>query len=174
MQFWQNFGYKLDYNYWQGSKVFWQTIQTSPQMKIAYCYIHQRLIKCVTQQRGWPPWQMKWVFITITPSDTQEVHLERIMSPRQRQVFVDVQVRNAGKVDIRPEMINAIGVSPSRVCQVASEYWQIEVVISKNKKVGRRECSSYRSISLYPPGKKMPRYNLTKAGACPVQLFSQP
>jgi len=37
MQSSDNFGHKLDANFWQGNKVFWQTIGRSSRQKISCC-----------------------------------------------------------------------------------------------------------------------------------------
>jgi len=52
MQTWQKFGHKLDSNYWQANKVFWQTIRR-PRSKIS------NIARSIKRQKWWLSYSVK-------------------------------------------------------------------------------------------------------------------
>ena len=96
IQSWENFGHKLDFNYWQANKMFWQTTRrlcgkrsdTAKSIKKTKC--------CLTQQWEGPIWQTENIkyllnLVTITPLETHEVHLREENAITATEVLLAVK-----------------------------------------------------------------------------------
>ena len=171
----EEFGRRLDSNYFSANKVFWQTIRRLRGKRSSITYsIKDSDGNILTDENEilsrWREYFKDLLNpVKVSTRDTHEVtHLG------EDEVFTAAEVataikgiksgKAAGEDEIRPEMLKALTGEGilwlTRVCQVAWKLgktprdWQTGVIIPIFKKGDRKQCTNYRGISLLSlPGK---------------------
>ena len=172
---WEEFGRRLDSNYFSANKVFWQTIRRLRGKRSSITYSIKDFDGNILTDENEILSRWREYFedllnpVKASTRDTHEVtHLG------EDKVFTAAEVataikgiksgKAAGEDEIRPEMLKALTGEEilwlTRVCQVAWKLgktprdWQTGVIIPIFKKGDCKQCANYREISLLSlPGK---------------------
>ena len=166
---WEEFGRRLDSNYFSANKVFWQTIRRLRGKRSSITYsIKDFDVNILTDENEILSQWREYFEDSLNPvkaltRDTHEVtHLGEDKVFTAAEVATAIKGKKSGKAagedEIRPEMLKALTGEGilwlTRVCQVAWKFgktprdWQTGVIIPIFKKGDRKQCTNYRGISL--------------------------
>ena len=172
---WEEFGRRLDSNYFSANKVFWQTIRRLRGKRSSITYsIKDSDGNILTDENEILSRWREYFEDLLNPvkASTRDTH--EVTHLGEDEVFTAAEVataikgiksgKAAGEDEIRPEMLKALTGEGilwlTRVCQVAWKLgktprdWQTGVIIPIFKKGDRKQCTNYRGISLLSlPGK---------------------
>ena len=172
---WEEFGRRLDSNYFSANKVFWQTIRRLRGKRSSITYsIKDSDGNILTDENEILSRWREYFEDLLNPvkASTRDTH--EVTHLGEDKVFTAAEVataikgiksgKAAGEDEIRPEMLKALTGEGilwlTRVCQVAWKLgktprdWQTGVIIPIFKKGDRKQCTNYRGISLLSlPGK---------------------
>ena len=170
---WEEFGRRLDSNYFSTNKVFWQTILRLRGRRLSINFsIKDSAGSILTDENEILSRWREYFEDLLNPvkastRDTHELtHLREVFTAAEVLTAIKGinSVKAAGEDEIRPEMLKALTGEGilwlTRVCQVAWKFgkpprdWQTGVIIPIFKKGDRKQCTNYRGISLLSlPGK---------------------
>ena len=172
---WEEFGRRLDSNYFSANKIFWQTIRRLRGKRSSVTYsIKDSAGNILTDENEILSRWREYFEDLLNPvkASTRDTH--EVTHLREDEVFTAAQVatpikgiksgKAAGEDEIRPEMLKALTGEGilwlTRVCQVAWKLgktprdWQTGVIIPIFTKGDRKQSTNYRGISLLSlPGK---------------------
>ena len=172
---WEEFGRRLDSNYFSANKVFWQTIRRLLGKRSSITYsIKDSDSNILTDKNEILSRWREYFEDLLNPvmASTRDTH--EVTHLGDDEVFTAAEVataskriksgKAAGEDEIRPEMLKALTEEGilwlTRACQVARKFgktprdWQTGVIIPIFKKGDRKQCTNYRRISLLSlPGK---------------------
>ena len=163
----EEFGRRLDSNYFSANKVFWQTIFRLCGKRSSVTYsIKDSAGNILTDENEIVSRRREYFEDLLNSIKTSTRDTYKVTHVEEDEVFTVAEVataikgmksrKAAGEDEIRPEMLKALTVEGilwlSRVCQVASKFgktsrdWQTGVIIPIFKKGDRKQCSNYRGL----------------------------
>ena len=166
---WEEFGRRLDSNYFSANKVFWQTIRRLRGKRLSITYsIKDSDGNILTDENEILSRWREYFEDLLNPvkASTRDTH--EVIHLGKDEVFTAAEVataikgiksgKTAGEDEIRPEMLKALTGEGilwiTQVCQVAWKLgktprdWQTGVIIPIFTKGYRKQCTNYRGISL--------------------------
>ena len=170
---WEEFGRRLDFNYFSTNKVFWQTIRRlrGERSRVTHSIKDSAGRILMDENEILSRWREYFEdLLNPVKASTHDTHEETHLG----EVFTAAKVttaikgiksgKPAGEDEIRSKMLKALTGEEifwlTRVCQVAwkfgktSKDWQTGVIIPIFKKKDRKQSTNYREISLLSlPGK---------------------
>ena len=172
---WEEFGRRLDSNYFLANKVFWQTIRRLSGKRSSITYsIKDSDGNILTDENEILSRRREYFENLLNPVKTSTRDTHEVTHLEEGEVFTSAEAataiqriksgKAAGEDEIRPKMLKALTVEGilwlTRVCQVAWKLgktprdWQTSVIIPIFKERDRQQCTNYRGISLLSlPGK---------------------
>ena len=166
---WEEFGRRLDSNYFSANKVFWQTIRRLRGKRSSVTYSNKDSDgNILTDENEILSRWREYFEDLLNPVKTSTRDTPKVTHLGEEEVFTAAEVATAikgiksgkavGEDEIRPEMLKALTGEGilwlTRVCQVAWKLgktprdWQTGVIIPIFKKGDRKQCTNYRGISL--------------------------
>ena len=171
---WEEFGRRLDSNYFSANKVFWQTIRRlrGKRSSITYSIKDSDGNILTDENEIFSRWREYfedlWNPVKASTRDTRVTHQwgDKVFTAAEVATAIKgiKSGKAAGEDKIRPEMLKALTGEGilwlTRVCQLVWKFgktprdWQTGVMIPIFKKEDRKQCTNYRGISLLSlPGK---------------------
>ena len=171
----EEFGCRLDSNYFSANKVFWQTIRRLRGKRSSVTYsIKDSASNILTDENEILSRWSEYFEDLLNPVKTSTSDTHKVTHLGEEEVFTAAELataikgvksgKAAGEDEIRPEMLKALTgegiLLLTRVCQLAWKFgktprdWHTGVIIPIFKKGDRKQCTNCKEISLFSlPGK---------------------
>ena len=161
---WEEFGCRLNSNYFSANKVLWQTIRHLRGKRSSVTYsIKDSAGNILTDENKVLSRWREYFEDPLNPARALTRNIHEVEHLREEKVFTAAEVataikeiksaKDAGEDEIRPEMLKALTGEGilwlTRVCQIAWKFgknprdWQTGVIIPISKKGDRKQCTMY-------------------------------